>query len=492
MTLEHVDVLVIGAGLSGIGAACQLRQKCPTKSVAILESRAAIGGTWDMFRYPGVRSDSDMFTLGYSFRPWQDPQAIADGKSIRDYVQQTAVEYGVDRLIRFHHQVRRADWSSSQARWAVEAHRSDTGETVRLTCDFLYACAGYYSYDQAYTPAIQGTDRFAGPIIHPLHWPAGLDYQGKRVAVIGSGATAVTLVPALAETAAQVIMVQRSPSYVLALPSRDRLADRLRRILPARVVYPFIRWKNVLLSTLLYQLSRQRPAQVRDFIRERTRRQLPSGYDVDTDFHPSYDPWDQRLCISPDGDLFRALRTGRASIITDGIDTFTETGLALVSGTKVRADVIIMATGLSLVAIGGIQLSVDGQPVALPGTVAYKGMMLSGVPNFALALGYTNASWTLKCDLVSNYVCRLINFLDARDYQYCTPVPPDGDQAGEPLLDLKSGYVLRGLAALPQQGRSAPWRLHQNYLRDRWALRRGSLEDRGIRFTRSFAGPGDH
>ena len=484
MKREHVDVLVVGAGLSGVGAAVRLQQECPNTSVAIVEARDAIGGTWDVFHYPGIRSDSDMFTLGYSFRPWPDARSIADGESIRQYIQQTAAEYGVDRLIRFGHLVQRADWSSSQAQWTVQMRRVDTGETVRITCSFLYACAGYYSYDHGYVPVFEGAGRFAGPIVHPLHWPSDLDYRGKRVVVIGSGATAVTLVPALAETAAQVTMVQRSPSYVLSLPTRDRLADQLRRILSAEMAYPLVRWKNVLLSTLFYQLSRRRPERVREFIRERTRRQLPTTYDVGTHFNPRYDPWDQRLCVSPDGDLFHALSSGRATIMTDDIDTFTETGLTLISGIEVDADVIITATGLNLLVIGGMQLSVDGVEIDVSQTVAYKGMMLSGVPNFALAIGYTNASWTLKCDLVSHYVCRLIRHLDAGGYRYCTPVPPAGDLPTEPFLNLKSGYVLRHLGSLPRQGRTTPWRLHQNYLRDLLMLKRGSVFDRGIRFTR--------
>jgi monooxygenase len=481
---DHVDVLIVGAGLSGIGAACHLRRRCPGKTFAILEARGTIGGTWDLFRYPGVRSDSDMFTLGYSFRPWTDPQAIADGDSIRRYILQTAHEHGVDQHIRFHHRVLSAEWSSEHARWTVEAQRTDTAESVVLTCGFLFACSGYYRYDQGYTPQLPGIDRFTGRIVHPQQWPSDFDYTGKKVVVVGSGATAVTLVPAMAEKAAHVTMLQRSPSYVVSLPSRDGVTDALRRWLPPRVAYPLARWKNALIATLFFQLSRRAPGVMKALVRKGATAQLPAGYDVDTHFGPRYNPWDQRLCLVPDGDLFQAIRNGRASIVTDHIETFTEHGIRLASGTDLEADIVVTATGLNLLAIGGMSLRVDGADVELSDTVAYKGMMLSGVPNFALTLGYTNVSWTLKADLVSQYVCRLLNHMDQRGYQICTPIAPDTLQR-QPIIDLQSGYVLRSVNELPKQGPATPWRLHQNYPRDALFMRRGPLQDAAVQFSRA-------
>src|SRR4051794_1710307 len=483
---EHVDVLIVGAGLSGIGAACHLRRECPGKTYLVLESRAAIGGTWDLFRYPGIRSDSDMFTLGYAFRPWKDSKSIADGEAIRNYIQDTAREYQVEKNIRFHHQVLSADWSSEDARWTVTARRSDTGETVQLTCSWLSACSGYYRYDEGFTPVFAGEKDFGGTVIHPQHWPEDFDPAGKRIVVIGSGATAVTLVPSLAAEGAEVTMLQRTPSYIVSLPGRDPLAQALRRRLPARLAYPLVRWKNVLLSTLMYQLSQRRPEMIKRFIKKLTAKQLPAGFDVDKHFTPPYDPWDQRLCLVPDGDLFKALRSKRAAIATGRIRTFTESGVELESGEHLDADVIVTATGLNLLPIGGMTLSVDGEPVELSETVSYKGMMISGVPNFAMVIGYTNASWTLKADLVNRYVCRLINHLDAEGYVSATPVaPPEG--ADLPFLDLASGYVQRSLDNLPKQGRRTPWRLHQNYIRDVQLMRRGPLEDEGMTFQRRTA-----
>jgi cation diffusion facilitator CzcD-associated flavoprotein CzcO len=482
VTAEHVDVLVVGAGLSGIGAACHLQEECPDKTYAILESRDAIGGTWDLFRYPGVRSDSDMFTLGYAFRPWTGSRAIADGASIRTYIRDTAREHGVEDRIRFHHQVLAADWSSADARWTVTARRTDTGETVQLTCSWLSMCSGYYRYDEGFRPEFAGEEDFGGEVIHPQRWPEDFDAAGKRIVVIGSGATAVTLVPSLAPEAEHVTMVQRTPSYVLSLPGRDPLAEWLRTKLPATVTYSIVRWKNVLVSTLFYQFSRRRPAAARRMIRRLTQKQLP-GFDVDTHFNPPYDPWDQRLCLVPDGDLFRTLRRGDASIATGRIARFTAKGVELESGEHLDADVIVTATGLNLLPLGGMALSIEGKPVDVPGTVSYKGMMISGVPNLTMVIGYTNASWTLKADLVNRYVCRLLKHLDAEGYASATPVaPPEG--ADQPFLDLASGYVQRSVASLPRQGRRTPWRLHQNYLRDVGLLRRGPLDDEGMTFQR--------
>ncbi|MFF5175742.1 flavin-containing monooxygenase [Micromonospora sp. NPDC000089] len=488
MASDHVDVLIVGAGLSGVGAAVHLRRNCPDKTYAVLEARGAIGGTWDLFRYPGIRSDSDMYTLGYSFKPWTNPKAIADGESIREYVRATAREYGVDEHIRFHHRVVRAEWDSATARWTVTARRDDTAEETTLTCAFLFTCSGYYRYDSGYTPQFPGVDRYAGTLVHPQHWPEDLDHTGKRVVVIGSGATAVTLVPAMAERAAHVTMLQRSPTYVISLPSRDALADALRRRLPEKVVYPVVRWKNVLLGTANFQLSRRAPKVVKGLLRRAAKGRLPVGYDVDRHFSPRYDPWDQRLCVVPDGDLFDAVKAGRASVVTDTVDTFTETGIRLGSGEELPADVVVTATGLNLLAFGGMTIAVDGVDVDLGGTVAYKGMMLSGVPNFAMTIGYTNASWTLKADLVATYVCRLLRHLDATGQQIVTPLAPtDGDL--EPIIDLKSGYVLRSVDALPKQGARAPWRLYQNYARDVVLMRHGRLTDEGVRFSRATSAP---
>ncbi len=480
---EHFDVVIVGAGLSGVGAGVHLRNECPGRTFAILEARDTIGGTWDLFRYPGIRSDSDMFTLGYSFKPWTEAKAIADGPSILRYIRETAREHGVEQQIRFHHKVLGASWSSQTARWTVDAERTDSGELVRFTCNFLYGCTGYYRYDEGYTPEFEGRERFEGTIIHPQHWPEDLDYSGKRVVVIGSGATAVTLLPALAEKAAHVTMLQRSPSYVVTLPAEDPIARVVRRVLPPRYAYPIVRWKNVLLTTLFFQLSRRRPGFIKQMIRRGLERSLPAGYDIDKHFTPKYNPWDQRLCLVPDGDMFEALSSGRASIVTDTIDTFTEHGIKLASGEQLEADVIVTATGLNLRVAGDMTLSVDGRDVKISDTVGYKGMMFSGVPNMAITLGYTNASWTLKADLVSHYVCRLLNHMAAHGYDRVMPLAPGPEQPTHPFIDLQSGYVLRSIDQLPKQGDKTPWRLHQNYARDIVMLKRGALEDDAIEFA---------
>jgi monooxygenase len=483
MALEHVDVLIVGAGLSGVGAGCHLETQCPDKTYAILEARASIGGTWDLFRYPGVRSDSDMYTLGYSFRPWSEAKAIADGPSILSYVKQTASDYGVDRKIRFNHRVVRAEWSTAEARWTVEARHTDTDETVRLTCGFLFMCSGYYRYDEGYAPDFPGVERFRGRVVHPQFWTDDVDHAGKRVVVIGSGATAVTLVPAMAETAEHVTMLQRSPSYVVSLPAEDPIANLARRLLPAKLAYSVVRWKNVLVTMLVFQLSRRRPRAMKALIRKGLENRLPPGYDIDTHFKPRYNPWDQRMCLVPDGDLFEAISDGSASVVTDRIETFTETGLLLESGGELEADLVVTATGLNLLPLGGMELSVDGREVEIPKTMGYKGMMLSGVPNMAVAIGYTNASWTLKCDLTCEYVCRLLNHMDERGYRQCTPQNRDPSVAEEPFIDFTSGYVLRAIDKFPKQGSKAPWRLYQNYARDIVALRHGKLEDGAMVFS---------
>jgi cation diffusion facilitator CzcD-associated flavoprotein CzcO len=485
--LEHVDVLIVGAGLSGIGAGRHLQLSRPGNTFAILEARDRIGGTWDLFRYPGIRADSDMYTLGYSFRPWTDAKSIADGPSILSYVGETAREHGIDRHIRFGQRAVRAEWSTADARWTVEAQRTGTHDSVRMTCGFLFLCSGYFRYDEGYTPDFPGIERFAGPIVHPQHWPDDLDYAGKRVVVIGSGATAVTLVPAMARDAAHVTMLQRSPSYVISLPSRDAIADRLRRLLPAKAAYAIVRWKNVALTMLSFQLSRRRPALMKALLRRGIERQLPAGYDIATHFTPRYDPWDQRLCLVPDADLFKAIRAGRASVATDHIETFTETGLRLASGATIDADVIVTATGLNLLVLGGLEVVVDGSAVLPSEKVTYKGMMLDGVPNMASAIGYTNASWTLKCDLTCEYVCRLLNHMDMRGYTTCVPRLRDPSVERQPLIDFSSGYIQRSIDTFPRQGSKAPWRLFQNYALDVVTLRRGALEDGAMEFSRADA-----
>lgn len=474
----HVDVLILGAGLSGIGAACHLRRLCPHKSVAILEARDSIGGTWDLFRYPGIRSDSDMFTLGYCFCPWEDAKAIADGPSILSYIRDTSRSHGIDEQIRFGHRALSASWSSQDARWSVVVEQVESGETVRFTCDFLYGCTGYYRYDEGFTPQFRGAEDFHGEIVHPQHWPEQLDCTGKRIVVIGSGATAVTLVPALvAAGAGRVTMLQRSPTYIVSLPARELLAERLHGRLPARWVYSLIRWKNVLRTMLSFALCQRAPEFMRGVFKRFARNQLPAGYDVDSHFTPKYNPWDQRVCLVPDGDLFEVLSDGRAEMVTAEIDRFTDRGIRLGSGELIEADVIVTATGLNLLMLGGLELTVDGQPLELGSTVAYKGMMLCGVPNLALTLGYSNASWTLKADLVAQYVCRLLLHMQATGSTVCTPRHPQPGQAMFPMLDLKSGYVLRSIDAMPKQLASTPWRLHQNYIRDIRMLRHGPIDD---------------
>ena len=487
-TTEHLDVLVVGAGLSGIGAACQLRRRRPQASFAVLEARGAVGGTWDLFRYPGVRSDSDMYTLGYSFRPWTGGAAITDGASIREYIADTAREFGVEDRIRYHHRVVSARFCTAQGRWTVVIERPGPDgavETATLTCGFLLTCTGYYRYDQGHTPQFAGVAEFTAAgrrVVHPQQWPADLDVSGRHVVVIGSGATAVTLVPTLARDAAHVTMLQRSPSWVLALSSHDHLADRLRGRVPEKVAYSLVRAKNVVLTTVSYQFSRRRPAAARRFLRERVAARLPQGFDVDRHFTPQYDPWDQRVCFVPDGDLFRAVRSGGASVVTDGIETFTADGLRLTSGAELPADVVVTATGLDVLFLGGVRLEVDGRPVDPADRVVYRGMMLSDVPNFAFALGYTNASWTLKIDLVTEHVCRLLEFMQRRDHRVVTPGRPR-DPRRRPLIDVRSGYVRRAAGKLPQQGVTSPWRLRQNYPADLWTLRHRRVDDPALTFS---------
>lgn len=474
--MEHVDVLIIGAGLSGIGAACQLREHHPRRSVAVLEGREVSGGTWDLFRYPGIRSDSDMFTFGYRWRPWPGDTALADGPLILDYLRTVAREYGVDELIRYDHRVTRASWDSGTARWTVEIEGREP-----ITASLLHACTGYYDYETGHAPTFPGQADFRGDVIHPQHWPEDYDYAGKRVVVIGSGATAITLVPAMAGTAEHVTMLQRSPTYVLSRPGKDPFATRLAR-LPLRLRYPVVRWKNILVASGFYQLSRRRPGVVKGFIAKALRRQLDGHVDVDRHFTPSYDPWDQRLCFVPDADLFRAFRRGTASVVTDTIETFTETGIRLTSGAELDADLIVTATGLKLLPFGNVDLEVDGAKVELGDTMAYKALMLSGVPNFVYTIGYTNASWTLKADLVSEYVVRLLSHLDEHGLRSVVP-RRDASVGERPFMDFQSGYVLRALDGLPKQGDRAPWMLRQNYLTDVRTIRRDRIDDGVLAFT---------
>ena len=482
MSTEHFDVLIVGAGIAGIGAAHHLQRRCPGKTYAVLEAREDIGGTWDLFRYPGIRSDSDMHTLGYRFRPWTEAKSIADGPAILRYVRATATDEGIDRRIRLRHRVLSAAWSSPEGRWTVEAEQTDSGEIATFTCHFLFMCSGYFRYDQGYTPEFPGADRFAGEIVHPQHWPEDLDYAGKRVVVIGSGATAMTLVPAMAEEAGHVTMLQRSPTYVVSLPAEDPIANSLRRVLPDRAAYTIVRWKNVLLQAFSFRLSRRRPQLMKKLLRRGVERALPPGYDVDTHFTPRYNPWDQRLCLVPDSDLFEAIGAGRAEIVTDRIASFTERGIQLESGTELEADLIVTATGLNLLFLGGVRITIDGEEPDVASAFTYKGMMLSGHPNFAFTLGYTNASWTLKVDLTAEYICRLLRHMDARGYTQCVP-EVDPTVTEEPLLDFNSGYVLRSLDKLPKQGSREPWKLRMNYALDLRALRFGAIEDEAMRFS---------
>jgi len=499
MRVEHFDVIVIGAGLSGIGAACHLKMECPQKSFVILEGRDVMGGTWDLFRYPGVRSDSDMFTLGYRFRPWRDPKAIADGPSILRYIRDTAVEYGVDKAICYNHRVTRACWSSNNAgrgdagtpghgdpRWTLEVETGPDKEPIQLTCNFLYVCTGYYDYENGYLPDWPNVERFRGTIVHPQKWPADLDYANKRIVVIGSGATAITLVPSLAERAKHVTMLQRSPSYVVMRPSKDKVANLLRRCLPDHSAYGLTRWKNVMLQSFFYNLARKRPELFKWMVARGVRKHLGEQYES-KHFTPPYNPWDQRLCLAPDADFFTAIREGRVSLVTDHIETFTEEGLLLKSGQQLEADIIVTATGLVLKLISGMQLVVDGTHVDLPKTLVYKGMMFSDVPNLAFAIGYTNASWTLKCDLTSEYVCRLLSYMNHHGFAVCTPRVNDPDIREEPVIDFTSGYVARALHMLPRQGTKTPWRLHQNYMKDLKMMRYGKVDDGTMEFR---AAPG--
>ena len=480
--MQHFDVLIVGAGISGIGAAYHLQSKCPDRSYAILEGRERMGGTWDLFRYPGIRSDSDMHTLGFRFRPWKEGRAIADGPSILRYLEETAREYGIDRNIRYGHKVLRAAWDTGTATWTVEAERQDTGETVRLSCNFLFMCSGYYDYDQGYTPEFPGLDEFEGEVVHPQKWHDGIDYAGKRVVVIGSGATAVTLVPALTDKAEHVTMLQRSPTYFITLPGVDGIAEKLRAHLPETVAYGITRWKNVLLAFLLFNLSKRFPKRMKKMFIDGVRQQLGPDFD-DKHFTTNYNPWDQRVCLVPDGDFFDAMKAGKSSVVTDHIECFTKKGIMLRSGEELEADLIITATGLRVVFLAGIEVEVDGEKVDMSSTMAYRAIMFSDIPNLALCFGYTNASWTLKADLTAEYVCRVLQHMRKHGYRKCVPVQDDAEVTEVPFVGLTSGYIQRALEILPKQGDRAPWRLRQNYLADIFTLRHGTIDDGVLRFS---------
>jgi cation diffusion facilitator CzcD-associated flavoprotein CzcO len=488
--VSHVDVVIVGAGLSGVGTAVHLQRECPGRSYLVLEGRAAMGGTWDLFRYPGIRSDSDMYTLGYDFKPWLGRKAIADGDSIRAYIREAAAEYGVDRQVRYRQRVARATWSSAEAVWTVEAANDDTGEVTRHTCNVLLLCSGYYSYRAGHEPVFEGREKFRGRVVHPQHWPADLDWRGKRVVVIGSGATAMTLVPVLARDAAHVVMLQRSPTWVISRPAVDPIARTLGRLLPARWAYALVRWKNVRLHDLVYRRARSQPGRMKRFLLGQARRALGPDYDIATHFTPSYEPWDQRLCLVPDGDLFDAIRSGAASVATDRIEGFDESGIRLASGARVDADIIVTATGFELVTPGAAEFVVDGELVDFAKAWAYRGRMFSDVPNLVYTMGYFNASWTLRADLVARWTCRLLNHMTATGARKVTPRLREADRDMTPRPwtgTLKSSYIQRQIASLPRQGDREPWIVPERYLTERATILREPLEDGVLVFERGPA-----
>jgi len=486
VSTEYVDVVIVGAGLSGIGAAYHLQDQCPDKSYLILEGRDAIGGTWDLFRYPGIRSDSDMHTLGYNFKPWRASKSIADGPSILEYVKEAAAENGIDEHIRYRHLVRKATWSSDDASWTIEAQEKGTDKTIVVRCNFLMMCSGYYSYEQGYTPDFKGMERFEGDIIHPQKWPEDVDYRDKKVLVIGSGATAVTLIPVMAKDAAHVTMLQRSPTYMASLPDTDVIANFLRKILPDKVAYAITRWKNIRFQLSVYRRTRTAPDKVKKFLLNRIRKELGPDYDIETHFTPRYNPWDQRLCLVPNSDFFHAIKSGKSSIVTDLLDTFTEKGVLLQSGEELEADIIVTATGLNLVLLGGMVLVVDGQAIDLANTFSYKGMMYSDIPNLVTTFGYINASWTLRADLTAEYACRVINHMDAINARQCTPRLRDDEQdmpARNWITEFSSGYMQRIMHKFPKQGDREPWLNTQNYALDKKMIHDEPIDDDVLMFS---------
>jgi monooxygenase len=492
MTMEYADVVIVGAGLSGIGAACHLQRDCPGKSYVILEGRESMGGTWDLFRYPGIRSDSDMHTLGYSFKPWREAKAIADGPAILKYIKETAAEYAVDGHVRYRHAVKRARWSNEDATWVLDVWRDDTQESLRIRCNVILMCAGYFSYESGYSPEFKGRERFAGDVIHPQQWPENLDYAGKRVVVIGSGATAVTLLPALAEKASHVFMLQRSPTYVISQPGKDWIANVLRRVLPVKVAYAITRWKNIAMQQWLYRQTRIRPERVKRKLLKWVRKALGPDYNVEKHFKPRYNPWDQRICLVPDSDLFQSICSGKASVVTDQIETFTEKGILLQSGQELEADIVVCATGLNLVVLGGVEFVVDGQPVDFAKTYSYKGIMCSGVPNLVSTFGYVNASWTLRADLIAEFSCRLLNHMTATGHRQCTPrlrAADNGMPARPWIVNFTPGYIQRAIERMPRQSDRPPWINSQNYLHDRKVFRDEPLDDGVLVFGSPDSGP---
>jgi cation diffusion facilitator CzcD-associated flavoprotein CzcO len=479
---EHLDVLVIGAGISGIGAGHHLQKRCPQKRYAILEGRADLGGTWDLFRYPGIRSDSDMYTLGYAFKPWTEPKDIADAANIMAYLRETAAEFDIDKHIRYQHQVTKAEWDSQAQHWTLTIDRGLEGDTITMSCNFLFFCSGYYNYKKGYTPEFADSEKFSGELVHPQFWPEDLNYQDKKVIVIGSGATAITLVPAMTDKADHVTLLQRSPTYIASRPGKDPIAEKLRKVLPKSWVYPIVRWKNILSGMFLFWYIKKRPEKISNFFINEVKSELGPDFDVDKHFTPSYKPWDQRLCLVPDGDLFAAIRSGKAGIETDHIDRFTESGILLKSGKTMDADIIVSATGLDMDTTAGLEMFVDGKKINQHEHFVYKGMMFSDIPNAIYANGYTNASWTLKVDLTCRYVCRLINYMDRRGYKECVARNKDPELSGEPLMDFSSGYIQRALEKLPQQGSKSPWKLYQNYLFDFFTLGFSRLKDKAMEF----------
>jgi monooxygenase len=483
MNNTHFDVVIMGAGLSGIGAACHLQQNCPKKSYIIIEARNSMGGTWDLFRYPGIRSDSDMYTLGYDFKPWTNPKVIADGPSILSYIKETAEQYKVDSKIKYHTKVTELRWNTKDAIWTVNCIDTKTNESKAYTCNYLESCMGYYKYEKGYTPDFNGIDQYKGAIIHPQFWPEDLDYTNKEIIVIGSGATAVTLVPALTAKAKHVTMLQRSPTYVVSVPNKSLFPKKMNELLPAQLMYTINRAAHVGISMLQYSLSRAQPEMMKRFFIKSPTKELSKGYDVATHFTPKYKPWDERLCVVPEGDLFKAINQGKASVVTSQIDTFTKEGILLQTGEELKADIIITATGLELQMLGGIKMIIDDIEPNPGEAIVYKGMMIKDVPNFAFVVGYTNASWTLKADLVSAYFCRLINETEKMNRKIFVP-KSDKPIETEPIMDFKSGYVQRAIRSgnLPKQGTKAPWKLKQNYIYDALTLNYGSLRDEYMQF----------
>ncbi len=480
--MESFDVIVVGAGISGIGAACHLQRESPQQSFIVLEARDNIGGTWDLFRYPGIRSDSDMYTMGYSFKPWKHPRSIADGSSILSYLEETIEEEGLQDKIRLNHRIQAAQWDSDQGHWTVDV-QIDGNQATRFNCRFLFMCTGYYRYDAGYTPTFEGSEDFRGQLIHPQHWPQDLDYRNKRVVVIGSGATAVTIVPVIAETAAQVTMLQRSPTYMLTRPGEDSQAELLYRWLPDRIAYWLIRWRNILLTAYLFHFCRSRPERARRLLLRHIQQQIPD-IDAEIHFNPNYGPWEQRLCLVRDGDLFEAINAGTVTIETDTIDHFTTDGIRLTSGKELPADIIVTATGLELCLLDDIPVSVDGNLIDPGKTLSYRGVMLSGVPNLAMSFGYTNASWTLKSDLTGRFVCALINHMDRAGYRSCWPCADDSESPQAAFIDFSSGYVKRGIHRFPAQGMAPPWRVYQSYLKDRKYLGPVAMNDSSLQFRK--------